>query len=204
MRLIRPGFFAGFIYPEAIFRIDTSEKMLCLTFDDGPDPDSTPELLTLLDAYNIKCIFFCNGSAAERWPSLMKSIISAGHIIGNHGYSHMDGWKTSVKSYLEDIERAEPLTSGTLFRPPFGRMRISQYLDLKKRYRIMMWDVMAYDFDSRLGGEKSLEILEKNIRPGSVIVLHDTAGSAANKILEEFILYARGEGFTFALCVTSN
>jgi peptidoglycan/xylan/chitin deacetylase (PgdA/CDA1 family) len=97
MRLFRPCFIAGWLYPEAIFRIRTTEKLLCLTFDDGPDPGSTPQLLDILDKYNIKSLFFCDGRAAEKYPDLIKRMISRGHIIGNHGYSHLDGWRTSLK-----------------------------------------------------------------------------------------------------------
>ena len=87
MRFFRPCFIAGWLYPEAIFRMKTDEKLLCLTFDDGPDPDSTPELLDLLERHNIKGIFFCDGRAAEKYPELIDLIISNGHLTGNHGYS---------------------------------------------------------------------------------------------------------------------
>jgi peptidoglycan/xylan/chitin deacetylase (PgdA/CDA1 family) len=198
MRLFRPEFLAGIIYPEAVFRIDNAEKQLCLTFDDGPDPDSTPELLSILERYNIRCIFFCDGRAAEKYPGLMTTIISRGHIVGNHGYNHLDGWKTKTGYYLEDIERGAVFTSAELFRPPYGRLRISQYRRIKTKYQIILWDVMAYDFDKRFGAMQSLNVLKQNIRPGSVIVLHDKAGSSANTILEEFILYAKVEGYDFS------
>ncbi|MBK8883313.1 MAG: polysaccharide deacetylase family protein [Bacteroidales bacterium] len=103
MRLFRPCFFAGWLYPEAIFRIKTDEKLLCLTFDDGPDPDSTPMLLDLLESYNIRGLFFCNGQSAEKYPELIDRIISGGHVAGNHGFSHPDGWRTSTQEYVQDV-----------------------------------------------------------------------------------------------------
>jgi len=75
MRLFRPCFIAGWLYPDAIFRIRTTEKLLCLTFDDGPDPDSTHQLLDILDKHDIKVLFFCDGRAAEKYPDLIKRMI---------------------------------------------------------------------------------------------------------------------------------
>lgn len=199
MRLFRPCFIAACLYPEAIFRIKTAEKLLYLTFDDGPDPDSTPELLSLLHSYSIKALFFCDGQAAEKYPELMELIITQGHIIGNHGYSHTDGWLTSTGNYLSDVSKAAQFISSSLFRPPFGRMKTPQYRKLKKDYRIFLWDVMPYDFDKTFGSENSLEVLKKKIRPGSIIVLHDKPTSNANKVIAEFVPYAVNMGWRFEL-----
>jgi peptidoglycan-N-acetylglucosamine deacetylase len=197
MRIFRAVWFAGWIYPGALFRIDTREKLLCLTFDDGPDPGSTPALLELLSSRQIRCIFFCNGKNAEKHPELISAILNAGHIIGNHGYSHPDGWKTKTSTFIEDVGKAEKFTSGSLFRPPFGRMKPAQLRLLKKKYTIVLWDLMPYDFDSSFGPENVLKILKNGIRPGSVIVLHDSKRSCALEILPEFIDYAVGEGYSF-------
>jgi len=199
MRLFRPGFIAACLYPEAIFRIETTEKLLCLTFDDGPNPDSTPQILDILDLYNIKAMFFCDGRAAEKYPDLINQITTHGHVIGNHGYNHLNGWKTSTEKYIADIEKAAANTSGSLFRPPYGRLRFGQYRKLKKNYKIVFWDIMPYDFDSSFGSAKSLQILKNKIRPGSVIVLHDNPNSATIKILDEFLVFAVGEGYRFGI-----
>jgi peptidoglycan-N-acetylglucosamine deacetylase len=197
MRLFRPCFIAGWIYPDALFRIKTDEKLLYLTFDDGPDPDSTPQLLDILDEHSVKVLFFCDGRAAEKYPDLVNLIISRGHIIGNHGYSHPDGYRTSTEKYLEDVLKAAGVTSSVFFRPPFGRMGIKQYRRLKKQYRIIFWDIMPYDFAESFGSNRSLLILKKRIRPGSIIVLHDTPNSSAHEFIEEFISFARVEGYRF-------
>ena len=199
MRLFRPCFIASCLYPEAIFRIETAEKFLYLTFDDGPDPDSTPELLKLLHSYNIKGLFFCDGQAAEKYPELIELIIRQGHIIGNHGYRHPDGWLTSTGKYLSDVSKAAQFISSSLFRPPFGRMKTGQYRKLKKDYRIVLWDIMPYDFDKTFGSEKSLEVLKKRIRPGSIIVLHDKPSSNVVRIIGEFVPYAVNMGWRFEL-----
>lgn len=201
MRLFRPGFFVCWLYPEAIFRIKTTEKLLCLTFDDGPNPDSTPQILDILDLYNIKAMFFCDGKAAEKYPDLINQIISKGHVIGNHGYNHLNGWKTSTEKYIADIEKAAAYTSGSLFRPPYGRLRFWQYCKLKRKYKIVFWDIMPYDFDASFGNEKSLQVLKYKIRPGSVILLHDNPNSAAIKILVEFLAFAVDEGYSFEISI---
>jgi peptidoglycan/xylan/chitin deacetylase (PgdA/CDA1 family) len=196
MRLFRPGFLAAHLYPEALFRIKTAEKVLYLTFDDGPDPLSTSHLLGILRKHKISALFFCTGVAAEKYPELINQIRKEGHLAGNHGYNHYDGWKTDSGKYINDVNRASGLTSDKLFRPPFGRISFKQR-KLLKSFKIVFWDIMAYDFDNSFGKEKSLNILKRKIRPGSIIVLHDTATSFANSILEEFINYALSEGYRF-------
>jgi len=199
MLLFRPFLASGWLYPEAVFRLKTDEKLLCLTFDDGPDPASTYELIDLLNKYNVKAIFFCDGRAAEKYPELMKLIVSNGHMVGNHGYSHPDGLRTSIEKYMEDISKADSLTSSILFRPPFGRMKTGSYRNLKKKYKIILWDIMPYDFDKNFSSDKSLQVLKKKLRPGSIIVLHDTPNSSANKIIGEFITFAISSGYRFEM-----
>jgi len=197
MRLFRPGIIVGWLFPDAIFRIRTKEKILCLTFDDGPYPDSTPHLLEILKKYNINALFFCEGRAAEEYPLLVNNIKEGGHQIGNHGYNHLNGWTTTYSNYIDDVEKAAPHTSFSMFRPPYGRLRFSQYNTLKKSYKIVFWDLMPYDFDSSFGSKKSLEILKKKIRPGSIIVFHNNSGSTLADFIEEFVLFTRAEGYRF-------
>jgi peptidoglycan/xylan/chitin deacetylase (PgdA/CDA1 family) len=198
MRLFRPGFLAACLYPDALFRIKTAEKVLYLTFDDGPDPLSTPQLLRILKQNDVSALFFCTGIAAEKYPELINLIQKEGHLTGNHSYSHPNGWKTDSLTYVNDVKRASGLTSDNLFRPPFGRIKFKQR-KLLKSFRIVFWDIMAFDFDSSFGSKRSLEILKRKIRPGSIIVLHDTAASCAKEILEEFVKYALSEGYRFEL-----
>ena len=197
MRFFRPCFIAGWLYRDAIFRIRTTEKLLYLTFDDGPYPDSTPQLLEILDKYSIKALFFCDGKAAEKYPDLITLIISKGHVIGNHGYNHYNGWITSFNKYIGDVNDAATFTSSVLFRPPYGYMRRNQYRKLNEAYKIVIWDLMPYDFDTSFGSFNSLRILKNKIRSGSIIVLHDTAGSSASKILDEFIIFSANKGYRF-------
>ncbi|TAL66358.1 MAG: polysaccharide deacetylase family protein [Bacteroidetes bacterium] len=204
MRLFRPCFISDWLYPDALFRIKTNEKILFLTFDDGPDPGSTPALLDILDKHNIKALFFCNGASAEKYPEMVNRIRTKGHLTGNHGYGHLNGWKTSGKNYIDDIIKAAPFTSNSLFRPPFGYLRLSQYRKLKRTFKIVFWDIMPYDFDNTFGRKKTLGILKKKIRSGSIIVLHDTINSSASAFIEEFIIFAKEGGFRFGTSFLSE
>lgn len=199
MRFFRPCFIGDWLFPGSVFRMKTNEKILCLTFDDGPDPASTPQILDILEKRGIKAIFFCDGIAGEKHRELIDAIFANGHLIGNHGFAHPDGWKTRSESYIADVARAAHITSSTLFRPPYGHISLKQYRILRRNYKIVFWDLMPYDFDGKFGSERSLRILKKLIRPGSVIVLHDKPGSSALKFLPEFIDYAMTSGYEFVI-----
>lgn len=204
MRLFRPFFFTGWLYPEALFRIKPAGKQLCLTFDDGPDPESSVKVLDILNKYNVKAIFFCAGRAAEQYPDLIDLIKSKGHLIGNHGYNHLDGWRTSEVNYITNTEKAAKYTSSTLFRPPFGRLKLRQYRQLKKNYKIVFWDLMPYDFDKSFHPAESYNLLLSKIRPGSVIVLHDQPASSLIPFLNQFIETANHRGYRFVLPESFN
>jgi peptidoglycan/xylan/chitin deacetylase (PgdA/CDA1 family) len=198
MRFFRPGPVTRLLFPEAVFRGKSSEKLLYLTFDDGPDPASTPRLLDDLDELGVQAVFFCCGHHAEKFPDLVALTREKGHVIGNHGYEHLCGWKTEAKAYIRNAEKAVPFTSGSLFRPPYGKMTPAQYRSLKSKFRIIFWDIMAWDFDPRFSPERSLNVLTSKMRPGSIIVLHDTPSSGSRSLLRRFIQTAKGEGFGFA------
>lgn len=199
MRLFRPFPLLRLVYPGAIFRITTKDKLLCLTFDDGPNPDSTPRILEILCTCNVNAIFFCSGRAAEEYPELVALIALKGHIIGNHGYSHLSGWKTTVRDYVKNAVRADIPTSSDLFRPPYGRIGPVLYRELIKKYKVVFWDLMPYDYDKRMIGKEVLKILKKKIRPGSVISLHDKPSSSVLSFLTDFIKYAEDEGYRFVI-----
>ncbi|MDQ1332904.1 MAG: peptidoglycan-N-acetylglucosamine deacetylase [Bacteroidota bacterium] len=199
MRLFRPPLIMHWLYPEALFRLKTKEKTLCLTFDDGPDPKSTPDLLEILDIYEIKTVFFCSGKAAGKYPELIEMIKSKGHIIGNHGYNHLNGLKTPAGKYCDDVHFASGLTSDKIFRPPYGRLRLKQYYRLSKTFKIVLWDIMPYDFDAEYGLEKSLGKINKMMRPGSIIVLHDKPVSASLIFLREVLDLALSRNYRFSL-----
>ncbi len=197
MRLFRPFPLLRLVYPAAVFRMATKTRELCLTFDDSPDPDSTPEILSILESHNLKAAFFCNGRKAEKYPGLLELIVSKGHVIGNHGYDHLNGCNTNIHDYIENALRADEFTSSSLFRPPYGRIRQRQYCVMKKKYKIVFWDLMPYDFDEKMDGKGVFNILKEKIRPGSIIVLHDKVTSTCLSFLDEFIKYAETNGYKF-------
>jgi len=188
---------ARILYPDALFRLSGHSKRLCLTFDDGPDPISTPVILEILRARNVTATFFCTGIRVNEFPGLFAQIASEGHAIGNHGYSHLNGFSSSVKNYCSDAFRGRDITCSKFFRPPYGRIRLRQYKILERSMNIVFWDNMPYDFDSSLSPEASLELLNHNLRPGSIIVLHDTAQSHAPRFLDSFLRSAVDEGYEF-------
>ena len=188
---------AEIIYPDAIFRITGTGKRLYLTFDDGPDPVSTPRILDILNSHNVTATFFCTGSNVIKSPGLLTRIASEGHTIGNHGFSHLNGLKTPIRKYCADVFKGRDITSGNLFRPPYGRLRVRQYRILERSLRIVFWDIMPYDFDKKLSQEASYAILSHKVRPGSVIVLHDKPESHALAYLDRFISSSLEKGYTF-------
>jgi peptidoglycan/xylan/chitin deacetylase (PgdA/CDA1 family) len=199
MRLFRPLFLSQILYPRAIFRTRGDERILTLTFDDGPDPSTTTSILEKTGKYGVKAIFFCTGKSAKENPELIEKIKAGGHLIGNHSFSHPDGFKTCSKEYADDVERGAEFTSSVIFRPPYGRMTSAQYRILKRKYKIVMWDLMAWDFDPSFGKERMLKKMAEKVRPGSVIVFHDTAESSAVIVIEDFIKDSLKQGYRFEI-----
>ena len=188
---------AGLIYPDAIFRIKDSGRRLYLTFDDGPDPETTPRILDILKSNDVRATFFCTGSKVIASPGIFARIAADGHLIGNHGFSHLNGLKTSVRKYCSDVIRGRDITCSNLFRPPYGRLRVRQYRILERSMRIVFWDLMPYDFDPRQTPESSYNAIIKRYKPGSVIVLHDTSSSNVTGYLDRLIKHAGRQGFSF-------
>lgn len=197
IRNYRRPFPAGIIYPDAIYTIGGKGKRLSLTFDDGPDPESTPLILDTLKSHDIRATFFCTGSRVLSSPGLFARIAAEGHTIGNHGFSHLNGLTTPIRTYCADVFRGRDITCSNLFRPPYGRLRVRQYRILERSMRIVFWDLMPYDFDQGLPAEESYNILASRIRPGSVIVLHDHATSSALIYLDRFLKRALEAGYAF-------
>jgi peptidoglycan-N-acetylglucosamine deacetylase len=186
------------VYPNRLWNVGTKEKIIYLTFDDGPHPVATPFVLEELKKYNAKATFFCIGKNVVDHPAIYKRILEEGHATGNHTQHHLNGWKTKTHLYLEDIAEAAKRIESSLFRPPFGRIKSSQSKNIgeamkNKSVKIVMWDVLSGDFDESLSKEKCLKNVIDNAAEGSIIVFHDSE-KAFPKV--EYVLPAALRFFT--------
>ncbi len=169
-----------------------------LTFDDGPTPGVTPWVLDRLDEADAKATFFCLGRNVDKYPGIYNQILSAGHSVGNHSYSHLKGFRSSIKRYIEDIHLAGNLIDSKLFRPPYGRIFPGQVNAVLQQYDIIMWDVLSIDYNSGLTGERVLKNVTKNVKPGSIIVFHDSDKASGNLCyaLPRTLEFLQESGFT--------
>ncbi|MBL4657701.1 MAG: polysaccharide deacetylase family protein [Flavobacteriales bacterium] len=177
---------------DVIWDIPDKNKVLYLTFDDGPNPVITPWVINLLKQYKASATFFCVGSNVEKYKEVYDLVLADDHVVGNHTYSHKNGWKTRREKYLADVDKCSKVFSAKLFRPPYGKLRKSHYKRLKEDYQIVMWDVLSGDFDRKISNEKCLSNVLDNARGGSVIVFHDSEKALKKlyytlpKVLEHF------------------
>jgi peptidoglycan/xylan/chitin deacetylase (PgdA/CDA1 family) len=183
----------------AVWEIKTLKKAIYLTFDDGPIPDVTDWVVNILEKYQAKATFFCLGKNVNNNPALYKMLMDAGHSIGNHSYSHPNGWKTNTKNYIEDVEQCTCLASSSLFRPPYGKIKPSQFRLLKRKYIFIMWGVLSGDFDPLLDKEKCLKNILKNTANGSIVVFHDNlkAKEKLQYVLPKFLEHFTNLGYSF-------
>lgn len=196
------------IYPYCLWKVKTAEKIIYLTFDDGPIPEVTPLVLQELNKWNAKATFFCIGKNVEANPEILKPLIAGGHTVANHTYSHVNGWQTDDATYYKEVVKGgETLKAQgintVLFRPPYGKLKFAQYNSLKARHTLVMWDVLSYDFDLKIDKETVLANVLKHTEAGSIVVFHDSLKAkekvlyALPKVLEHF----SKQGFKFeALC----
>lgn len=159
--------------PLLVWKKPNVENRVFLTFDDGPTKEYTEQILTLLKEHNIKATFFCVGANVEKHPTLYQSIINQEHSVGNHTMNHLNGWKTSSKKYLSNIDEATRYIKSSLFRPPYGKINFSSIKKINAHYDIIMWDIVGGDFDSKCGVDKIVNNVLNNIKSGSIVVLHD-------------------------------
>ncbi len=178
MYLIKTPWLLKAFYPKCTWDIPSKGKVVYLTFDDGPHPQATAFVLAALKKYNAKATFFCIGNNVLAYPNIYSSILKEGHAVGNHTYDHLNGWKTDLNTYRENIKSAAKLIDSPLFRPPYGRItnaqikQIVQAADLPNK--IIMWDVLSGDFDLKLTGVTCANNVIHNARSGSIIVFHDS------------------------------
>ena len=178
---------------------NSSQKTLYLTFDDGPIPEVTPWVLQTLENFNAQASFFCIGDNIVKHPEIFDLLIMSDHTIGNHTFNHLNGWKTDNEDYLTNIAKTEKLLTQKLgqnqlfFRPPYGKIKKRQAnILIEKNYQIVMYDVIAYDWDSTIDKNKCLDNVLYYAEDGSIIVFHDSLKAENNmkyalpRVLEHF------------------
>ncbi|MFN2394104.1 MAG: polysaccharide deacetylase family protein [Bacteroidales bacterium] len=200
MMLVSSPYILQKVSPGALkWKVPTPDKKIFLTFDDGPFPGVTDNILQLLDTYNAKATFFCTGRQAQKHPGVINIIKDEGHSLGNHTFNHVSGWGNSVKEYMDDINLCDDVFQSNLFRPPYGRITPAQIRALKKRFSIVMWSHLTHDYKKESIPEKKIAALKKRIASGSIVLLHDSEKAAKNVtvVLEKLLVYFSGQEYSF-------
>ena len=176
----------------------SSKPCVYLTFDDGPIPEVTPVILAILRKYGVKATFFQVGENVHKYPQVAQQVLSEGHRVGNHTYNHLQGLKCRTADYLANIARAE--SSQDLFRPPHGWAKPKQLRALRRAgYKIVLWDVITYDYERQRTAEDIVRTVRRYVRPGSIILFHDSLKSAhcTPQALPQVIEYLQSKGYSF-------
>lgn len=191
------------IFSNYTWDVSNTGNTVYLTFDDGPIPEITEWVLNELKKHHVKATFFCIGENIDKHPKIFEKIIGDGHSVGNHTYNHLNGWKTSTEEYLENTKLCEASISNLqskIFRPPYGKLKASQSRKLQELgYKIIMWDVLSADFDTTISKEQCLDNVLSNIKPGSIIVFHDSIKALKNLeyVLPKTLKFLKEKGFAF-------
>jgi peptidoglycan/xylan/chitin deacetylase (PgdA/CDA1 family) len=170
------------LFPRILWRRTKEAKSVYLTFDDGPDPGSTPFILELLEEFDARASFFCLGEQVEKHPELLDEIRERGHGVGTHGFQHLSGWTSSTKSYVDNVYKTKQRITSPLFRPPYGRLTWKQYKMIRSHYQVVMWSRMPGDFEAKKGKAAMEKEAQKKVKPGEIIVLHDRPDCLENTL----------------------
>ncbi len=200
MKLVKtPGLVRRLFPRQTTGPVPPGKPTLYLTFDDGPVPGITRDVIHVLKEKNVKATFFCVGQNMEKYPEIFQQIISNNHSVGNHTYSHLNGWKTPARKYFRDAQKFRELHHTRLFRPPYGRISVKQWLALRKEFHIVFWSILSRDFDPRVTPQKCFENVASHLHNGAIIVFHDNqkATKQVQYALPRIIDNAREKGYQF-------
>ncbi len=198
------------IFHNYTWDVATTEKVIYLTFDDGPTPDITEWALNVLKTYKAKATFFCIGNNIKKYPEIFQKVIQQGHAIGNHTFDHIKGWKTNTTDYYKEVDMTQELINehlktstnrkNYLFRPPHGQITFKQGKKLiASDYKIIMWDVISFDWEKNISPEKCFQNVKKNATNGSIVVFHDSIKASKNMMfaLPKVLDYFSNLGYVF-------
>ena len=130
---------------------------------------------------------------------LFQELINRGHVVGNHTHGHVNGWKVKNEAYIDDVNGCGQLMKTSFFRPPYGKIKRSQAKAVGMNYKIVMWDVLSWDFKKDVTAEQAAQNVIKNAGPGSIVVFHDSlkAGSTMLEALPKVLEHFGDEGYRF-------
>jgi peptidoglycan-N-acetylglucosamine deacetylase len=194
------------LFPRYVWRIETSEKKIYLTFDDGPIPEVTEWVLEQLDSYNAKATFFVVGENVTKNALVFEKILAAGHAVGNHTYNHIKGWKIDNIEYFDNFLKCQATIekhtyeSKKLFRPPYGQLKRIQANEILKTHEVVMWSVLTKDYDRNMKPEKCLQRAIRLTTPGAIVLFHDSLKARENLfyVLPRFLEFFAKKGYEFA------
>lgn len=197
--LIQPKGVLQKLYPKALWKVNTNNKEIYLTFDDGPIPGLTEWVLDTLKQYDAKATFFCVGSNILKNNTIFEKIKHEGHTVANHTMFHTKGFSTTVADYMSEVVQCKELVKNNLFRPPYGKLKRSQYKALQKNnYKVVFWDVISYDYE-KITPEQCLNNVVKNTKEGSIVLFHDNIKAEENLkfALPNFLSHFKNLNYTF-------
>jgi len=194
-------------FGEIIPRVDTSQKIVALTFDDGPTPEATDQILAILSEMNVRATFFVTGAELEQNLEQGKKLVAAGHQLGNHSYSHVRMFFVTPSFVKQEIESTDKLIRETgyqgdiHFRPPYGKKLFTlPYYLWKHRRKSITWDVEPDSYpEIAADANKIVEHVLANVRPGSIIILHVMYPNRREsmKSVKMIVEGLRAEGYEF-------
>ena len=189
-----------YLFSGRMWRMPSADKSLYLTFDDGPHPRITNNVLDQLAQYNAKATFFCIGHRVEEYRGTYNRILQEGHAVGNHTHSHFNGWKTDTDQYLADVHQAAGVIDSTLFRPPYGRVSAKQLKQIGMMgFMTVMWTVLSGDYNKTLSKEACAKRTLSNTKTGAIYLFHDSEKAEQNMMyaLEALLIAGRERGNSF-------
>lgn len=202
--MFKTPFILPLFYPELVWKKNTQDKVIYLTFDDGPIPEVTEFVSKNLAKFDAKATFFCIGENVVRYPELLSKLIDDEHSIGNHTHNHLNGWKTPPQEYCDNVAKCDAILQEhgvmtKLFRPPYGQIKKSQIRTLITDYELIMWDVLSKDYNHKISQETAWQQCQKHTSPGSIVVFHDSLKAAATMqyVLPRFLEHFSSLGYRF-------
>jgi len=194
-------------FPRVVFRVPVKEKIIFLTFDDGPNPEITPHILDYLEKFDARATFFVKGNQIPSAPGILVRMKKERHSIGNHGFSHISLWTKKKNTILDEIGRTNELIEKTcgfrpaFFRPPYGNFRpgFPKLLD-SFQMRVVLWSLDSRDYRENESPQSIVRNVLLAATPGTIVLLHDSGKNSWNSLqaLPVILGNLKNQGYQFA------